>query len=251
MKYLYRIYQACIAVPILLVVTVLTALVTIVGCAVGSGHFWGYHPGRLWSWLVVRMFMLPVHVVGRENLERGTSYVFVSNHQGAFDIFLIYGFLRRNFKWMMKQSLRRVPFVGRACAAAHHIFVDRSGPSKIGKTYDDARKTLRDGMSVVVFPEGSRSRTGRLAPFKRGAYMLADELQLPVVPLTINGSFDIMPRTRDFKWVHRHTLTLTIHRPIAPTGQSADNVARLMEQSRAAIEGSLEERYRSGAAGDE
>lgn len=245
MKYLYRIYQICIAAPILLVATLLTALVTIVGCAVGNGHFWGYHPGRCWSWLIVRMFLLPVHVEGRENIERGTSYVFVANHQGAFDIFLVYGFLHRNFKWMMKQSLRRVPLVGRACEAAHHIFVDRSGPSKIRKSYDDARKTLRDGMSVVVFPEGSRSLTGALSPFKRGAYMLADELQLPTVPLTINGSFDIMPRTRDFKWVHRHTLTLTIHRPITPTTRGADNISRLMEQSRKAIESALDERYRN------
>lgn len=231
MKYLYRLYQLCIAAPILAVATVLTALVTVVGCAVGNGHFWGYYPGRWWGWLIVRVLLLPVRVEGRELLRPGQSYVFVANHQGAFDIFLIYGFLRRNFKWMMKRQLRQVPFVGVACAASHQIFVDKRGPSKVKETYDKARATLRDGMSVVVFPEGARTFTGHMGTFKRGAFMLADELQLPVVPLTIDGSFDVMPRMRDMKWVAWHPLRLVVHAPIAPTGQGAENVQRTMEAS--------------------
>ena len=75
---------------------------------------------------MVRLFLIPVTVEGRENMEPGQSYVFVSNHQGAFDIFLIYGFLGRNFKWMMKRGIMKIPFVGFACKAAHHIFVDNA-----------------------------------------------------------------------------------------------------------------------------
>ena len=85
---------------------------------------------------------------------KGQSYVFVANHQGAFDIFLIYGFLSRNFKWMMKRQLRQMPFVGKACESAHHIFVDKRGASKIRETYDRARQTLQGGMSLVGVPEG-------------------------------------------------------------------------------------------------
>ena len=123
-KTLYRIYQLCIALPIIAVSTLLTALTVIVGCTFGNGHFWGYYPGKWWAWIIVRVLLLPVKVEGRENLAKGQSYVFVANHQGAFDIFLIYGFLGRNFKWMMKRQLRNMPFVGKACEAAHHIFVE-------------------------------------------------------------------------------------------------------------------------------
>lgn len=219
MKYIYRLYQLCVVLPLFLLASILTALVTVVGCLLGNGHFWGYYPGKCWSRFIVALLFLPVKVEGRENLRKGQSYVFVANHQGAFDIFLIYGFLNRNFKWMMKRSLRKVPFVGMACQYAHHIFVDRSGVSKIKATYDEARKVLRDGMSLVVFPEGARSFTGHMGKFRRGAFMLADELQLPVCPLTINGSFDVMPRMRDWHWVEWHPLTLTIHKPIEQKGQ--------------------------------
>lgn len=235
MKYIYRVYQLFIAVPIFLVCTIITAISVIVGCSIGNGHFWGYYPGKWWSWLTVRLLLLPVTVEGRENLEKGRSYVFVSNHQGAFDIFLIYGFLGRNFKWMMKRQLRSVPFVGKACESAHHIFVDKRGPSKIRATYAHARKTLRDGMSLVVFPEGARTFTGHMGVFRRGAFMLADDLQLPVVPLTINGSFNVMPRTRDFKWIVWHPLRLTIHKPIQPIGNSPENIKYIEEESYKAV----------------
>lgn len=240
MKYLYRIYQICIAVPILVVWTIIIALMVIIGCTIGNGHFWGYYPGKWWSWFNLRLFLLPVKVEGRENLEKGHSYVFVANHQGAFDIFLIYGFLNRNFKWMMKYQLLKIPFVGAACKAAKHIMIDKRGPRKIKASYDQAREVLRDGMSLVVFPEGARTFTGHMAPFKRGAFALADELQLPVVPLTINGSFQVMPRTRDWHWVNWHPLSLTIHQPVYPVGQGSDNVSTVMNDSFNAIQASLE-----------
>ena len=244
MKYLYRIYQIIIALPIIIVLTLLTAVTTSIGCIFGNGHFWGYYPPVIWSTWVLKVLFLPVEVIGRENLKHGESYVFVSNHQGAFDIFLIFGHLRRNFKWMMKQQLRKIPFVGYACEKSHQIFVDRRGPKKIKASYDKARLTLKEGMSVVVFPEGSRTYNGRMTAFKRGAFMLADELQLPVVPLTINGSFDVMPRTSKWYWVHRHKLTLTIHAPIYPQSQGADNINRLMEESYKEIHDGLDEKYK-------
>ncbi len=244
MKYLYRAYQLCIALPVLLIATVLTAVTVIVGCRLGNGHFWGYYPGKLWSRIIIRMMLLPVKVEGRENLQKGQSYVFVANHQGAFDIFLIYGYLNRNFKWMMKRSLRQVPFVGAACAAAHHIFVDKRGPSKIRETYDKAHETLQGGMSLVVFPEGARTFTGHMGTFKRGAFMLADDLQLPVVPLTINGSFNVMPRMRDMKWVLWHPLRLTIHRPINPIGKGAENVKHTEQASYEAVMDALTPEYK-------
>lgn len=243
MKYLYRIYQLLIALPLIAIYTVITSLIVIIGCSLGNGHFWGYYPGKWWAQFIIRILMLPVKVEGRENLVKGQSYVFVANHQGAFDIFLIYGFLYRNFKWMMKRQLRQMPFVGKACEAAHHIFVDKRGASKIRATYDNARQTLQGGMSLVVFPEGARTFTGHMGVFKRGAFMLADDIELPVVPLTINGSFDVMPRTRDMKWVIWHPLRLTIHKPIQPIGKGADNIKYLEEESYKVVMSGLEEKY--------
>lgn len=243
MKYLYRTYQLLIALPLIAIYTVTTCLMVIIGCSLGNGHFWGYYPGKWWAQFIIRILMLPVKVEGRENLVKGQSYVFVANHQGAFDIFLIYGFLCRNFKWMMKRQLRQMPFVGKACEAAHHIFVDKRGASKIRATYDSARQTLQGGMSLVVFPEGARTFTGHMGVFKRGAFMLADDIELPVVPLTINGSFDVMPRTRDMKWVIWHPLRLTIHKPIQPIGKGADNIKYLEEESYKVVMSGLEEKY--------
>lgn len=243
MKYLYYCYQLVIVLPLFAVASVITSAATIIGCVVGNGHVWGYYPGKWWSRLVVSLLLLPVRVEGRQHLQRGQSYVFVSNHQGAFDIFLIYGYLNRNFKWMMKRSLRKVPFVGIACEYAHHIFVDKRGPSKIRETYDRARATLREGMSLVVFPEGARTFTGHMGVFRRGAFMLADELQLPVVPLTINGSFDVLPRMRDGRFVSWHRLSLTIHEPIWPTGKGIENEKQTMDRAYQAIMDGLVPEY--------
>ncbi len=241
MKILYRIYQICIALPILLVLTLLTALTTMIG-SLFNAHFWGYYPGKVWSQLFCYVLLIPVRVKGRKNLDKKTSYVFVANHQGSFDIFLIYGFLGRNFKWMMKKSLRKMPFVGKACESARHIFVDRTSPRKILETINQARETLTEGTSLVVFPEGARTFTGHMGYFKKGAFQLADELQLPVVPLTIDGSFDIRPRTGG--WVKWHPMTLTIHRPIPPKGQGTGNIKETMNEAYEVIQSALPDEYK-------
>ena len=235
MKYLYNLYQLIIVLPLALVATLLTCLFTIAGCTLGNGHFWGYYPAHIWGRLMLWLLLIPVKVEGREQLERRQSYVFVANHQGAFDIFLIYGYLNRNFKWMMKYQLGRIPAIGYTCKKAHHIFVDKRGPKKIKATYDTARETLKDGVSVTLFPEGSRTFTGHMGLFRRGAFMLADELQLPVVPMTINGSFNVMPRTKDMHFASWHPLRLTIHAPIPPVGQGKENVQNAEERSYQAI----------------
>ena len=248
MKYFYYLYQLVVVLPVLVLSTIVTAIEVAIGCALGDGHFWGYYPGRWWARIIIRVLLLPVKVEGRENLERDHSYVFVANHQGAFDIFLIYGFRGRNFKWMMKRQLRQVPFVGFACERSHQIFVDKRGPSKIRKTYEDAREILKEGYSVTVFPEGARTFTGHMATFKKGAFALADELQLPVVPLTINGSFQVLPRMRGFNFVNWHPLSLTIHQPIYPTGQGAENVEATLRQAYDSVMSALEPEFQGFVA---
>lgn len=144
---------------------------------------------------------------------------------------------------MMKKGIRKIPLVGLACEYAHHIFIDKSGPSKIRASYDRAREVLKEGMSLVVFPEGARSFTGHMGVFRRGAFMLADELQLPVCPLTINGSFDVKPRMKDIYWAFWHPLKLTIHEPIEPMGKGPENIKNQMTKSYDAIMSGLVKEY--------
>lgn len=239
MHIFYLIYQWFFALPILLVATIITALVTIVGCMLGSGRTWGYYPAHLWSRLFCRLLLLPVHVEGREHIDKNTSYVFVANHQGAFDIFLVCGFLGHNFKWMLKESLRKIPLVGRACQAAGFIFVNRESKSSIRVSIEQAEKTLKDGMSMMVFPEGSRTKDGSLGRFKKGAYMLAVDLNLPVVPLTIEGSYKVMSCTAHT--IHWSPLKLTIHPPIPPHSTDGHDLMSVLNESRSVIENRLQQ----------
>ena len=207
---LYKVYQIIIGLPVLLFITIFTALEVGIGTTIGNGHFWGYYPGRWWAKIIVRTLLLPIKIEGRENLEKDQSYVFVANHQGIFDIFVIYGYLGRNFKWMMKYQLGKIPFIGYACRKSHQIFVDKRGPKRIQKTYERARDILQEGYSVTVFPEGARSFTGHMGKF----------------------SFDVLPRTKGFiNLINWHPLTLTIHQPIYPIGQGPDNVDATMRQA--------------------
>lgn len=237
MLVLYRIYQICIAVPVLLVVTVLAALATIVGSALGFGRNMGYWPGHIWARVFCIMNFVRVRVTGRENISRNTSYVFVANHQGAFDIFSIYGYLGHNFRWMMKKSLERIPLVGYSCRVSGHIYVDNSTPSRTRETMATAEKQLSGGMSVVVFPEGSRTQDGRMHAFRRGAFQLAMEFSLPVVPLTIDGAYRVMPRGAILP--RYGLIKLTIHKPIyAPEG-GRHELSSLMQESYEAVASAL------------
>ncbi len=251
MKFLYRLYQLLIFFPLFVVVTILVALFTSLGCMVGLSRWFAFLPTRFWGWFTIRFLFLPVKVEGREHLQPGQSYIFAANHQGAFDIFLLSGFLGREFKWMMKASLRKVPFVGMACEKAGYIFVDKSSRKAVAKTMDDARQRLVGGTSLAVFPEGARTFSGHMGIFRRGAFQLADELQLPVVPITIDGCFDVMPRTKDFHFAQWHPLRLVIHPPIIPTSQGADNIKRTLEESYRIIMDALPERHQGFVQNDD
>lgn len=237
---LYRIYQFTIGFPVLLVATILAALSTILLTSVGLK--WGaYYPAHYWARLFCWLNMVSVSVTGHENVSRKTSYVFAANHQGAFDIFAIYGFLGHDFKWMMKQSLRKIPLVGYSCYRAGHIFVDRTSPATVRHTMAIAEKRLSGGASLVVFPEGARTWDGHMRTFRKGAFQLAMEFHLPVVPVSIDGAFDVMPRTARLPlWGH---IALHIHRPLeAPADEAARTT--VMEETRRVIASTLPDRFK-------
>lgn len=241
-KILLRIYQYAVMLPLLFVVTVLTTFVTIAGCSLGGGRWFGYWPAHIWARVFCWLSLVRVRVHGREHIKSGRSYVFVANHQSAYDIFAVYGWLNHQFLWMMKKSLERIPLVGFSCRKCGHIFVDNSSRAGVRQTMEDAEKRLAGGRSVVVFPEGTRTKDGHMNEFHRGAYLLAVNFALPVVPLSIDGAFDVL--TPWAKLPSPGTITLTIHKPIEPVNGKHANTAKLMDDSRAAIASALPERNR-------
>jgi len=249
-RILVIIYQIVIWLPFFLTATILTAITCTLGCMLGGERIFSYYPGMLWSRFACWISLCPVKIIHKGQLNRQQSYIFVGNHQGIYDIFLLYGYLGFPIKWIMKKSLRKIPLVGKACESAGFIFVDNSSPVAAAKTIQEAEKRLKNGASITIFPEGSRTHSGQLGKFKKGAYQMALDMRLPIVPVSINGSFEVMPRTSI--WLHPHPLEIVIHEPI-PTEQLASDDLRatavtirsLIEQSRVVIESGLWERYKS------
>jgi 1-acyl-sn-glycerol-3-phosphate acyltransferase len=243
-RILYALYIWLFFAPIFLLLTILTALITLGGCLLGGERFFAYYPGMIWSRLTCHLALCPVKVRGREHLDRRQSYVFVSNHQGAFDIFLIYGFLRVPIKWVMKAGLQKIPFVGAACRAAGFIFVNHSTPKAAARSVKEAEMALKKGASVVVFPEGSRTNTGKMARFKKGAFQMAADLHLPVIPITLNGPYNVLPIGS--LNVRPHRMEMVIHPPIPTEGIEAGHkgLLQLAEQTHQIITSALWEEFR-------
>ena len=188
MKYVLRpfywLWQYLIAWPLLVVLTVFTAVFTV--CTV----FWKnaefvHKVQQFWSRSFFWLMFLPVSVDGQEHIVPGQSYVFVANHQSMFDVWLVYGWLPVIFKWLMKAELRKVPFVGTGCKAAGHIFIDRRSTKAAMESLKEVEKQLVNGVCTVIFPEGTRSLNGEVGRFKRGAFQIAWDLGLPIIPLSL------------------------------------------------------------------
>lgn len=212
MKVLYILYQYLIGFPLIVLSTLFTAVFTIICFPWKNGKA----PRAVqvfWSRSVIRLLLLPIKVTGRENVDPKQSYVFVANHQSFLDVFAVYGWLPNNFKWLMKKEIRRVPFVGTACAVAGHIFIDRSNPRAALQSMEKVKKELVDGISTVIFPEGTRTKTGEIGRFKQGAFKIAMDMELPVVPITLNGFYKAMPSGQPFANPYSH-LSLHIGKPI-------------------------------------
>lgn len=228
--------------PILVITTLITAIVVMIGCTIGSKKFWGYYPPKYWSKIVCRAALCKIKVVKNPLLDKNQSYVFVANHQGAFDIFVTYGYLGQNIKWVQKHELRKLPLVGKASEIAGHVFVDSSSIKAMTRTIAEAEKELEDGTSMVIFPEGARTKNGKMTRFKKGAYIIATQMQLPIVPLTINGPFDILKRG-SLSMNFGKQMELVIHDPIPTKGLTEENIPELMKATYKCIESGLWNKY--------
>ena len=153
--------------------------------------------------------MSRVEIKGIENIDKNQSYIIACNHQSIYDVLTIYGYLPLEFKWVMKKELERMPFVGIACKVLGHIFVDRSNSEKAKQSLIAAKTKINDGVSAFFFPEGTRSPTGKLINFKKGAFRMAQTLELPVLPVTISDANKVMAANSLI--ICPHKITLTIH----------------------------------------
>jgi len=230
---LYQPYKWLVYLPFLIISTLVfgtiaTILSTLINQRIGS-----FIGGVVWARLNSYMTPIFVKVIGKENIDKDRSYVIVVNHQSHFDIFVLYGWLGIDFKWVLKQELRKIPGLGIGCEKVGHVFIDRSHPEKAIASINAAKQKIVNGTSVVFFPEGTRGIAGKIGNFKKGAFIFAIETGLPILPVTIINTGNILPP---------HTLNLLpgwakmiIHKKIDVTGYTAQNIDELMSKARSAI----------------
>ena len=195
----------------------------------------GFYGGVFWAKCLIWVSFVRVQIEGREHARIGTSFVILANHQGVYDILALYGFLGRQFRWVMKEELRKVPFLGWGCAAIGHIFVDRSNSLRAFASLEAAKPRLVGGVSVLFFPEGTRSEDGRLGRFKKGGFVMARQLDFPVLPVSISGAAAILPKGCLFP--RPGSIRITIHPPVDAKAFADD--AEFIERVRATIAGGL------------
>lgn len=196
-------------------------------------------------WSRFNSFMTPMRVAvsGRENVREGRSYIVVSNHQSLYDIFVLFGWLGMDLKWVIKKELRSFPVFGYAAEKGGNILIDRSNPREAYRSLERARQKCTGGTSLIILPEGTRSRTGELGEFKKGAFWLARNLGLPVLPVTLLNTRNILPpETLD---LFPGRAWMKIHPAIDPGDYGEDGLERMMADVRDAIAQGLEPVRRS------
>jgi len=190
-------------------------------------------------WARTLIFLTPVftRVKGKNNIVKGQSYVIIANHLSQYDIFLIYAWLGIDFKWVMKKELRKIPGLGAACERMEHIFIDRSTPIAALETINQAKKRIVNGTSVIFFPEGTRSKNGEMGEFRRGAFKMAFDLDLPVLPVTIKDTNKVLPPSS--LNLIPGKIEMIIHKPINISAYSWNDVSILVNQTQEIIQSGL------------
>lgn len=224
-------------------VTPLSSLLVLLVAPFDRNGRLAYAVGRLWAWLILKIAGVRVRVRGLDRLDASRPYIFIANHQSNIDIpALIQSLPGFQLRWIAKKQLAYIPFFGWALWASRHILVDRANRAGAMTSLRKSKARLAAGVSVVIFPEGTRGSDGKLLPFKRGGFLLAARTQTPVVPVTINGSWKILPRA-DWR-LRPGEIEVVVDEPIAASAANARDAGALAARVRAIIEANA----RGGAA---
>jgi len=233
----YQVYVVFVFLPLAAVISLVSGWLAVLAAWLVSPRFASRYVARTWARLLAWLTPIRVRVQGATHADRRRSYVVVANHVSQYDILALYGWLDLDLKWVIKKELRKIPAVGIGCEMVGHIFIDRQNPTEARRAVNDALERLGDGIGILFFPEGTRSRDGRMLPFKKGAFRIALAQQLPVLPVTLVGTDDVLP-AKTLR-LFPGTVSVVIHPPIEPMEDTAANLGRLMESARETIASAL------------
>jgi len=238
---LYQVYKWVIYFPLLVFFTVLFVGIGIVVVALFGSNAANRTTGVWWARTMSFLTPMRLTVIGREHIDPKVSYVVAANHQSHFDIFVLYGWLGMDIKRVMKKELKKIPVFGYAGTAGGNIYIDRSDPKAAYESLRIARERIRDGTSLIFFPEGKRNLRDPqdLGPFKKGAFVTALDLKLPILPVSISGTKEIQPPKSLSLYPGR--AVMVIHPPIDTSGYTTDTLEELIELTRSVIERGLNE----------
>lgn len=200
--------------------------------------------GRIWARCILAASNIKVTVKGLSNLRPGTSYIYMSNHTSNFDIPVLQAYLPVQFRWLAKVELFQIPIFGHAMKRAGYISIDRSNRESAIESLRQVAKTIKNGVSVIIFPEGTRSRNNLIQPFKKGGFVLAVDSGVPIIPVIIHGTWDIMPKNRMF--VKPGNVVVEIKKPIESSHYSRETKDELMNTVRNVILKSFNEGRKNG-----
>lgn len=188
---------------------------------------------RLWSRMLLWTAGVKLTVKMHTPLDPRQPYVFMANHLSTVDIWAVFVAIPSKVRFIAKKQLSRIPLFGWAMAAGRFIFIDRQNPLAARRSIDEAAKRIRAGSSVAIFPEGTRSRDGRLGPFKKGGFHLAISAGVPIVPVGIRGAHEVMPRGSLI--LRRGPVTIEVGAPIPTAGLSPADRTALLERVRGEV----------------
>ena len=222
------------------VVLAVSTVVHASGAVLGALFRVRHRPGGLYDWSgidwsrdILRAAGTPVIAEGLDNIPRDQPVMYASNHSSMFDIWALFATLPGSIRFVAKRELFRIPLLGPAMLAVGHVPIDRSARKSAFAAYDEAARRIRSGTSVVVFPEGTRSRTGELLPFKNAPFGLAIAAQVPIVPVYVHHTFAILPKGG--RRLHPRPIQLLVGSPIPTAGLRPEDRERLRDEVRAAI----------------
>jgi 1-acyl-sn-glycerol-3-phosphate acyltransferase len=228
----------------IILVTAFMAVMVIVLSFIKAGGDSVHKVGRIWAKCILAISDIKVTVKGLSYLKPGRSYIYMPNHMSNFDIPVLQAYLPVQFRWLAKAELYKIPIFGRAMKSAGYISIDRSDRRSAIESLNQAANIIRNGVSVIIFPEGTRSRTHNIQPFKKGGFFLAVDSGVSVVPIIIHGTDQIMP-TKKIS-INPGNVTLEITKPIRSSNYTRKTKDSLIKKVRNVILESYDKGNKNG-----